>query len=458
MEPRIWEDGDRIYMVCPVSPLTPGQSELQEFAFAEQLKSAAPNENILWLRGQYVEADRPNRNNQMWTADELAIKALTPNFMPVTVMHDPRTAVGLIADTRLLLPEKDSVARSRIDSTLAVWAHRFPEIAEECQVNYEAGTLMQSMEAISPYYSCADCGKVFQKLPEQAERANWCAHLKGDGSQVLRGEEGSAAARILGNVTFTGTGLIFGTRGAQGAYREAHLEVDQEEIAEFHREAHERTSHTKTSPRPKQEPRSSQKMDIDQARYDELMARPTKEELAQEKTRADEAEQAKVEAERKVEELETAKKKAEKDLEEANTALDEAKEEGRKAELASERLGALGNDFKDALGEFTSKRLDEQAKTLSDEEWDARLTELEELSEVKRDATSEEDDDDDAKGGKGKSTSRGKGKDGEFSREEVAAARLGNGKNGGDGTEPSPEERRSVVGSLIPARKTAETK
>jgi hypothetical protein len=40
----------------------------------------------------------------------------------------------------------------------------------------------------------------------------------------------------------------------------------------------------------------------------------------------------------------------------------------------------------------------------------------------------------------------------------VAAARLGNGKNGGDGTEPSPEERRSVVGSLIPARKTAETK
>jgi hypothetical protein len=42
----------------------------------------------------------------MWTAGELAIKGLTPMLMPVTVMHDPRTAVGAIADLALRTPEK----------------------------------------------------------------------------------------------------------------------------------------------------------------------------------------------------------------------------------------------------------------------------------------------------------------------------------------------------------------
>lgn len=187
-------------------------------------------------------------------------------------------------------------------------------------------------------------------------------------------------------------------------------------------------------------------MDIDQARYDELMARPSKEEYAAEKTRADEAEQAKADVERKVEELETAKVKAEQDLEQAKKDLDEAKEESRKAELASERLTSLGKGFKDKLGEFTSKRLEEQATSLSDEEWDARLTELEEMAEVKRDEGKSEDESGETKG---------KGKDGEFSREEVARAKVGSGDNGGNGTEPSPEERRSLVGSLIPKRDKA---
>jgi hypothetical protein len=33
-------------------------------------------------------------------------------LMPVTVMHDPRTAVGTIADVKLLTPEKDGVPRA----------------------------------------------------------------------------------------------------------------------------------------------------------------------------------------------------------------------------------------------------------------------------------------------------------------------------------------------------------
>lgn len=437
MKPRIWEDGDHIYIVAPVSPFTPGSNEIEELAFAEQLKKVAPNENLMWLRGQYVEADAPNLNNQQWTAGELAIKKLTPMFMPVTVMHDPRTAVGLIADVALLTPAESNVPRSRIDSTLALWRHRFPEVAEECEANYEAGTLMQSMEALSPHYSCADCGKVFQKLPDGAERENWCAHLKGESGDMERGEEGSAAARILGNVTFTGTGLIFGTRGAQGANREAHLEIDQQEIAEFHQDQHK---HTSTRPRSRdRKVKNVETVEISKAEYDRLQADAAKVEGLT--TEVSEAQDAKADLEDKVEKAEAAKVEAEGKLEEATKALDEAKEEGRKAALADERLTALGKDFKAKLGEFTSQRLTEQAKSLSDEEWDGRLKELEEMSGVKRDASEGED------GGE----AAGKG-EGEFSHREIASAGVGAGGSGGDSAEPSPARRRSVVGSLVSSK------
>lgn len=148
IEPIVFERGDHIYAVAPVAPISPDKGEISEYAFAEELRKMAPNPNLTWMRGQYVEADAPNLNRQAWTAGELAIKSLTPVFCPVTVMHDPRTAVGVIADTRLLTPENADVPRSRIDTTLALWGHRFPEVLEEAMENYKAGTLMQSMECV----------------------------------------------------------------------------------------------------------------------------------------------------------------------------------------------------------------------------------------------------------------------------------------------------------------------
>src|SRR3954467_4656095 len=103
---QIFERGDRIYMTAPVQVFTPTEQSVEEYAFAQQVKSQAPNDNIVWLKGQYVEADSPNLNGAQWTAEEIAIKSLTPMLMPVTVMHDPRTAVGTIADVQLLTPEK----------------------------------------------------------------------------------------------------------------------------------------------------------------------------------------------------------------------------------------------------------------------------------------------------------------------------------------------------------------
>jgi hypothetical protein len=430
IEPTIFERGQSVFLVAPVAPLTPGAEEIEHFAFAEQLKKTAPNENLLWLRGNYVEADNPNANGHIWTAGELGIKSVTPMFMPVTVMHDPRTAVGLIADTSLRVPEKDDVPRSRIETAMALWQHRFPDVCEEAMLNYNAGTLMQSMECRSPWYTCAECGESFPKLLDGAERKNWCEHM-----QASEGH----GARILGDVTFTGTGLIFGTRGARGAYDQAHLEVFQDEVAEFHHKA-QRDS------RPRRKT-SMDPIEISREEYAELQKRPTAEELAAEKQRADAEKTRADEAESKVEEKEAEAQREKARADEAEQKVTQAEEESAKDTLAKERLGKLGTGFTAKLGDFTRERVEDQARTLSEEDWEARLKELEESHSVKRDegGTTEE-----------AAANGGATKPGEFSREETARANLGGGGGeGANGSEPPPEQRQSVMRGLMPAKSTA---
>lgn len=437
MKPTVFEKGDAVYIVSKVTPFTPNAEEVEEYAFAEQLRKMAPSEHIMWLRGQYVEADAPNANGQMWSANEIAIKAMTPNFMPVTVMHDPRTAVGLIADTKLMLPDKDAVPRSRIDTSLAIWQHRFPEIAEECMANYERGDLMQSMECRSPWYECAECAQVFQKLPPfdstgiGKERAQWCDHLNENGR------------RILGNVVFTGTGLIFGTRGARGANPSASLEVFQEEVAEYHEKAHRDTT-SKTPPKPK---RRKHFMEIEDRRYEELLAAEQKAKLVPDlEAKLSDAETAKAEAEKKVETTEAEKVKAEEEKAELQKKVEGAEEQARKRDLATERMKALGDGFKDKIGKIESvkTKIDEQAQTLSDEDWNARIDELAELTGVKRDAArkkgeGEEDPEDGGDGDEGAE---------EFSVEEVARSQATGGNAGGNGSK-SDGKRREVVSGLF---------
>lgn len=432
MELQVFERGQSIFLVAPVAPLTPREDEIEHFAFAKQLREMAPNENLVWLRGKYVEADNANRNGHVWTAGELGIKSLTPAFMPVTVMHDPRTAVGLIADTELKVPEKDNVPRAHIETALALWGHRFPEVIEEAELNYKAGSLMQSMECRSPYYTCAECGETFPKLPEGEERTNWCSHMQAsDGN----------GARILGDVTFTGTGLIFGTRGAQGAYDEAHLDTFQDEVAEFHQKA-QRDS------RPRRKRTSMDTIDVPRDEYAELQKRPSQEELAAEKKRADDAEADKAAAEKLAEEKETEAKSEKDRADAAEKKVTEAEEEQAKNDLAKERLGKLGKGFVAKLGDFTRERVEDQARTMSEEDWDARLKELEETTQVKRD-----------EGGTEAASANGK-PSGEFSREETARANLGTGTGGDEratGEEPSPERRSSVMRGLMPGKQKAAT-
>jgi hypothetical protein len=407
----VYEEGDKLYLVAPVTPFNATDEEVAGFAFGTDITKQAPNPHIAWFRGHYVEADQANGNGAMWTANEIAVKSLTPMLMPVTVMHDPRTAVGTIADIRLHTPDKDKVVRSKIDTALALWAHRFPEVVEEAQHNYERGSLMQSMECLAPNYDCATCGRGFTKLPRGAEQAQWCAHLKG--------ETDVTPVRILRSVVFTGTGLIFGSRGARGADPNANLETFQAEVAEFHQRGH------RNSYRPRRKRNNMDTIEIDRKEYDELRARP-------EQAKLDEAAERASKAEKELEAAETAQKKAEDERDALKDKVEGFEESARQVTLRDERMDKLGAGFVAKLGDKTKDRLRKQAAELADDEWTARLEELEELTEAKRDD--------------GSPAERNEG-NGTFTREEIARHQS-SGAGGGGAHEPTPNQRRSVFAGL----------
>lgn len=427
---------DRLYIVGPIAPYQPRVDELDAYAYAEDVRKVAPSEHILWLHGQYVEAERPNANGHMWTQDELCIASLTPRYMPITVMHDPRTAVGLIADAKLLTPAVDNVPLARIDTKLALWQHRFPDVAEEALANYEAGTLMQSMECLPSHYDCVDCGRRFPWMGMSYEDPNWCEHFQASATAATRD-----SIRRLGNVTFTGSGLIFGTRGARGAMKTAQLDVLAAEVVEFHQKAKQDTAK-------KQKPRRSGHMEISDERYAELVAAEQESKRLTARVPDLEAQAAKVpDLEQKIvnTEAETAREKKGREDAEAKVADAEAKE--REAVLTTERFDKLGTGFKDKLGEFTKAKLTKVAATASDDEWEGELVVVEEATGVKRDdGTAANGDANGATGDANGAT---------FDKDAVASTRLGGGSGNGNGNAaPSRQAVGSVVRGLMPKKPT----
>lgn len=426
--PIIFERGDKVYLVGPVAPIEPTTANLEEFAFADVIRQQSPNELLLWLRGQYVEADKPNLNGQLWGSEELAIKSITPRLMPVSVMHNPTQTVGLIADTRLLTPEQNQVPRARIDTALALWKHRYPDVCEEAMHNHATGNLMQSMECLPAWYECLECGHSVVKLPGGAERANWCSHLRAGAVDMAAAI--TKAPRRLGDVTFTGTGLIFGSRGARGANEKGYLETFREEVAEFHERAQ--------SDKPTRRTRRMETIEIPRTEYDELKLNGMRvTELTARQAGLEETAAKVPELEKQVEKLEVEKKTATDELAAAKTTIGEFEESARSATLSGERLGKLGDGFRAKLPDTIKATLNAQAKTMSDEDWAGRLEELAELTGVKSDEGAPEG-------------AAGAGGGGTFSREEIARAGAG-GSNGTGGSSQTPSRTAvsTVLGGLL---------
>ena len=175
-------------------------------------------------------------------------------------------------------------------------------------------------------------------------------------------------------------------------------------------------------------------------------------ETAQEKTRANAAEAKVTETETKVEAAEAAKTKAEEEKAAAESKVTALEETANRASLKDTRWSALGSAFTAKLGDFTKGRLQEQASTLSDDEWDNRLKELEETTAVKRDANADADPPS-AEELARRAAANGGGTT--FTLEEIASA--GGSLAGGSGdptpgqNQQTPESRRQVIGALAGA-------
>jgi hypothetical protein len=361
--PHAFEKGEKLYLTTPLVLTRPTQGQVEEFAFASAVKTKAPNENIGWLQGRYAEAERANLNGAMWLNDELALKSMTPMLMPVTVMHDPRTAVGTIADCKFLAEN----GSARIETILGIWRHRFPDIWEEAEADIQRGQMMQSMETFAPWYSCSECDQAFVKLPHGAERASWCDHLRGDSS--------SKGWRILRDTCFTGTGLIFGSRGGVGAYTEAQLDHFHDEIAEFHERAHVDSSYR---------PRSESQMGMISIEESELAT--LRRERDEAKRRNDELAESSRGLTVKVETAEAAQKRAETERDAEKGERTKLEEQAQRTQRAKGRMDNLGAGFLGKLGDTSRAVLSELAAAATDEQWDLALREREELAGVKRDA------------------------------------------------------------------------
>lgn len=423
-KPQVFERGDKVFLTTPLTLVTPTDAQVDEYAFASAVKTKAPNENLGWVQGRYVEAGRPNLNGAMWLSDELALKSLTPMLMPVTVMHDPRTAVGTIADCKFV----EESASARIDTILAVWRHRFPDIWEETVANMQNGQMMQSMETYAPWYTCSSCETAYVKLPGGAERASWCDHLRANDSW-----------RILRDVCFTGTGLIFGSRGGIGAYTEAHLADFQDEIADYHERSHQDGSYRPT------QTGARGNMALVQIEDSELATLRRERDDAKRTATEEQAKVATLEGEKrelttKVETAEAAKVKSDGEKTAAEKKVTDLTESAQAAQLKDTRLAALGTGFMGKLGETSKKVLTELAAKSSDAEWDDALKEREELAGVKRDAAG-------AGTPPGPGTPPASSATSGFADEEVARAFSGVGANGG-GTGPAVQDGATSVRQL----------
>lgn len=176
-------------------------------------------------------------------------------------------------------------------------------------------------------------------------------------------------------------------------------------------------------------------MEIEDSKYEELVARPSRDEYATVVAERDRAVQAQ-------EASDAENVKLRESVEAKDAEIASAKDEVAKASLRDERMSKLGTEFTAKLGETTVERLRKQACEMQDAEWAERIEELASLTGVKSDTQASTDP---ANGGGAPAP----GGTPTFTTEEVAAQQI-KGVLGDTSTETTMS--RSVVGALIRPR------
>jgi hypothetical protein len=146
-------------------------------------KALSPNEQMLWLQGRFVGAEKANRNGAFWSTADLELGEATVRYGPLNWLHEAKHVIGTIADTRLVAHEQASdqpLAEPYIQAASVIWRWVYPDEASVVEMASDSGKLWYSMECISKNVECVGdggCGRTVAYMDYiTGEKA--CDHMK----------------------------------------------------------------------------------------------------------------------------------------------------------------------------------------------------------------------------------------------------------------------------------------
>jgi hypothetical protein len=168
-------------------------------------KASVANPLFKYLQGRFVEADRPNRNNAMWTTADLEMGQATVAGGPLNWLHNDRKIVGALLDSQMVYPPEAAAAGhgNHIVAMAALWEFMYPRETRVVEAASKERALWYSMECAAQTVTCVDapgyegCGETFDWQTYKRETAKVCGHL-----------QRNSCIRRLGDPTFIGGAII----------------------------------------------------------------------------------------------------------------------------------------------------------------------------------------------------------------------------------------------------------
>lgn len=192
--------GGKVILSAPAEVFSDPAGLPREIA-AEWEKQSASNPHFMWLKGAYVEANRPNRNMAMWSSDDLEFGTPSVAHGPINMLHQERHIVGTLAAASLVVPERQSAddgGVNTIHALGAIWRYLFPVESRQIAQASAENKLWYSMESISREVACQapGCSHVQSYRDYMLAKETRCQHVK-DG-----------APRRFVDPVFDGAGII----------------------------------------------------------------------------------------------------------------------------------------------------------------------------------------------------------------------------------------------------------
>ena len=195
MDGMITEIGDKFYTTARAYVVHEPEEMPRELA--SEWSSQKLNESFVWIAGRYVQGNKPNKNGQFWSYDDLQTGQASIKNTPMNVLHKWDQPVGTFVETKIVHREQagEEELLPEIQALGVLWALNFPNVAEAVQQAHASDSLWYSMECVSENVQCMTCERIF---PYRAAAHEVCEHLA----------KREAAKRFI-NPTFLGGALIF---------------------------------------------------------------------------------------------------------------------------------------------------------------------------------------------------------------------------------------------------------